>query len=217
MAMSETTKKHPSKHPTCIKRVHLWRQFLGSIYTPAILRRQEWTQPGGHLPDSGENPHGPIASPSCDAWFSWDESHGGLVVSFFWGGYSSPVNWKLVQTQQSTNFERFQKTKDKEEKKSPKEYPQPTHRLELLGYCNQKKAESIEINGSSDPSSYFCLGNSLPSPKAPKFSRPTHHSPPELQVFRIGPPHFPSSVVPFCGKAVGPWRVPMYSTGTSEK
>ena len=135
--------------------------------------------PGGHLPDSGENPTAQLLLPHATRDFPGTKA---MVVGcqLFWGGYSSPVNWKLGQTQQSTNFGRFQKTKDKEQNQSPKEYPQPTHRLELLGYCNQKKAESTEINGSSDPSSYFCLGNSLPSPKAPKFSRPTHHSPPEL-------------------------------------
>ena len=188
MAMSETTKKHPSKHPTCIKRVHLWRQFLGSIYTPAILRRQEWTHPEAISQILGE-PHGPIASPSCDAWFSWDESHGGWLSAFL-GRIFFPSQLETGTNPTIHQFWKVSENKRQGRKKSPKEYPQPTHRLELFGYCNQKKAESTEINGSSDPSNYFCLGNSLPSPKAPKFSRPTHHSPPELGVFRIGPPTF---------------------------
>lgn len=177
--------------------------------------------PGGHLPDSGETPTAQLLLPHATRDFPGTKP---MVVGcqLFWGGYSSPVNWKLVQTQQSTNFERFQKTKDQEQNQSPTEYPQPTHRLELLGYRNQKKSWVDRNKWLFRPFKLIVWLTACHSACHLQRHRnsvgPTHHSPPELGgVFRIGPPHFPSSVVPFCGKAVGPWRVPMYSTGTSEK
>lgn len=152
MAMSETTKKHPSKHPTCIKQVHLQRQFSGINLYPAILRRQEWTHPEAISQILGRPPR-----PNCfslmrrviflgrNPWW--------LVVSFFGEDIlpQSTGNWYKPNNPPILRGFRKQKTRNKI--KAPQNIPNQRIGWNSWGTVTKKKAESTEINGSSDPSS----------------------------------------------------------------
>lgn len=131
-------KNTPSKHPTCIKRVHLYTPVSGMNLYPCHSKTSGVDPPRGHLPDSVETPTAQLLLPHATRDFPGTKA---MVVGcqLFWGGYSSPVNWKLGQTQQSTNFERFQKTKDKEEKKAPKNIPNQRIGWNSSGTVTKKK------------------------------------------------------------------------------